>query len=70
MGELKHPTFVWVRGETFKAESEAAELWKPDWNEKHSLTVLAAAIHTPDRKLVPWKGELEFRDYRAIPGCC
>ena len=24
---------VWVRGETFKAESEAADLWQPKWNE-------------------------------------
>ena len=37
---------VWVRGETFKAESEAADLWQPKWNENQ--TVLAAAIHTPD----------------------
>ena len=31
--------------ETFKAESETADLW-PKWNENQ--TVLAAAIHTPD----------------------
>ena len=31
----------------FKAESETANLWQPKWNENH--TVLAAAIHTPDR---------------------
>ena len=37
---------VWVRGETFKAESEAADLWQPKWNENQ--TVLAAAIHTLD----------------------
>ena len=35
-----------VRGETFKAESETADLWQPKWNENQ--TVLAAAIHTPD----------------------
>ena len=38
-------------GETFKAESETADLWQPKWNENH--TVLAAAIHTLDRMQVP-----------------
>ena len=33
------------QGETFKAESETADLWQPKWNENQ--TVLA--IHTPDR---------------------
>ena len=33
---------VWIRGETFKAESETADLWQPKWNE--SQTVLAVAI--------------------------
>ena len=37
----------WVRGETFKAESEAADLWQPKWNDNQ--TVLATAIH-------PWTG--------------
>ena len=36
-----------VRGETFKAESETADLWQPKWNENQ--TVLVAAIHTLDR---------------------
>ena len=36
-----------MRGETFKAESETADLWQPKWNENQ--TVLAAAIHSPDR---------------------
>ena len=36
-----------VRGETFKAESETADLWQPKWNENQ--IVLATAIHTPDR---------------------
>ena len=31
----------------FKAESEIADLWQPKWNENQ--TVLAAAIHTPNR---------------------
>jgi len=40
-----------VRGETFKAESETADLWQPKWN-----AVLAAAIHTPDRDIDPLEG--------------
>ena len=39
---------VWVRGKTFKAESETADLWQPKWIENQ--TVLAAAIHTPVRE--------------------
>ena len=52
MGELKQGsdpqsrTIVGVKGETFKAESETADLWQPKWNEK-----LATAIHTPGRKV-------------------
>ena len=42
---------VWVRGETFKAESETADLWQPKWNENQ--TVLAAAICTLDRDTGP-----------------
>ena len=42
---------VSVRGETFKAESETADLWQPKWNE--SQTVLAAAIHAPDKNTGP-----------------
>ena len=33
--------------ETFKAESETADLWPPKWNENQ--TVLATATHTPGR---------------------
>ena len=40
---------VWVRGETFKAESETANLWQPKWNENQ--TVLATAIHLPNRNM-------------------
>ena len=40
-----------VRGETFKAESETADLWQPKWNENQ--TVLASALHTPDRGAGP-----------------
>ena len=36
-----------MRGETFKDESETADLWQPKWNENQ--TVLTAAIRTLDR---------------------
>ena len=45
---------VWIRGETFKAESETADLWQPKWNENQ--IVLATAIHTPDRAADPPEG--------------
>ena len=60
MGELKQGSYphiraiVSVRGETFKAESETADLWQPKWNENQ--TVLAAAIHTVDRDTGPLEG--------------
>ena len=38
---------VFVRGETFKAGSETADLWQPKQNENQ--IVLAVAIHAPDR---------------------
>ena len=41
-------------GETFKAESETADLWQPKWNENQ--TVLATAIRTPDRDTGPLEG--------------
>ena len=44
----------WVRGETFKAESETADLWLPKWNENQ--TVLAKAIHMRAEMWVSWKG--------------
>ena len=53
VGQLKQESdphigvIVRVRGETFKAESETADLWQPKWDENQ--TVLATAIHTPDR---------------------
>ena len=43
-----------VRGETFIAETKTADLWQPKWNE--TQTVLAAAIHTPDRDAGPLEG--------------
>ena len=60
MGELKQGSnshigaIVRVRGKTFKAESETADLWRPKWNENH--TVLTAAIHTLDRDAGPLEG--------------
>ena len=60
MGELKQGSdphsraIVRVRGETFKAESETADLLQPKWNENQ--TVLAAAIHTPNRDASPLEG--------------
>ena len=57
MGELKLPTSGQLSesGETFKAESETADLRQPKWNENQ--TVLAAAIHIPDRDAGPLEGE-------------
>ena len=37
---------VWIRGETFKAESEPADLWQLKVNE--NKTVLTPAKHTTD----------------------
>ena len=60
MGELKQRSdphiraIVWVRGETFKAESKTADLWQPTWKENQ--TVLAAAIHTLGRDTGPLEG--------------
>ena len=55
--------------ETFKAESETADLWQPKWNENQ--IVLATVIHTLDRDAGPIErsaAQLEFRDCGAIPG--
>ena len=60
MGELKQGSdphiraIVRVRGETFQAESETADLWQPKWNENQ--TVLASAMHTLDRDTGPLEG--------------
>ena len=65
---------VWVRGETFKAESEAADLWQPEWDEHQ--TVLATAIHTPDRDTGPLEGAVAGNWSLGIvgqsqgEGCC
>ena len=45
---------VWVRGETFKVESEAADLWQLKGNENQ--TVLVAAKRIPDRDAGPLEG--------------
>ena len=80
MGELKQGsdphvgTTVWVREETFKAESETADLWQPKWNENQ--TVLATAIHTPDRNTGPLEGSaagswsLGMVERSGGEGCC
>ena len=63
-----------VRGETFKAESETADLWQPSWNENR--TVLAAAIRTPDRNASPLEGavagswSLGIVEQSQDRGCC
>ena len=59
VGELKQRSdshigaVVWDTGETFEAESKAADLRQSKWNE--SQTVLAAATPTQDRDVSPFK---------------
>ena len=45
--ETHSRAIVWVREETFKAESETADLWQPKWNDNQ--TVLDTIIHALDR---------------------
>ena len=65
---------VWVRGEPFKAESETADLWQPKCSENQ--TVLATAIHTPDRDAGPpegaaaWSWSLGIVEQSLGKGCC
>ena len=80
MGELKQASdphiraIVWVRGETFKVESETAGLWQPKWNENQ--TVLPAAIHTLDRDVDPLEGavagswSLRIVEQSSGKSCC
>ena len=80
MGELKQGSkphigaTVRIRGETFKAESETADLWQPKWNENQ--TVLATAIHTLDRDVGPLEGtaagswKLGIVEQSHGEGCC
>ena len=70
MGELKQESdphigaIIWVKGETFKAESETADLWEPKWNENQ--TVLAAAVQAPDRDAGPLEGAASGSWYLGI----
>ena len=65
---------IWVRGETFKAESETTDLRQPKWTENQ--TVLAAPIHTPDRDVDPLEGavagswSLGIVEQSQGKGCC
>ena len=80
MGKLKQGSdphigaIVWVKGETFKTESETADLWQPKWNEKQ--TVLAVTIHTLDRVAGPLEGtvagswSLGIVEQFQGEGCC
>ena len=80
MGELEqgsHPhtgAIVSVRRETFKAESETADLWQPKWNENQM--VLATAISTLDRDGGPLEGtaagswSLGIVEQLQDEGCC
>ena len=80
MGELKQGSdphmgaIVRVRGETFKAESETADLGQLKWNENQ--TVLATAICTLDRDSGPLEGtvtgswRLGTVEQSQGKGCC
>ena len=54
--------------------SETADLWQPKWNENQ--TVLATAIHTPDRDADPLEGTvagswiLGVVEQSQGEGCC
>ena len=62
------------QGETFKDESERADLWQPKWNENR--TVLAAAIQNSDRDAGPLEGiaagtwSLGIVEQSQGKGCC
>ena len=64
----------WVRGETFKAESETDDLWKSKGNENQ--TVLATAIRTMDGDAGPLKGtaagswSIGIVEQSQGKGCC
>ena len=63
-----------IRGETFKAESEIADLWQPKGNENQ--TVLAEAIHMPGKNAGLLEGaEARSWSFRTVEqsqfkGCC
>ena len=58
----------------FKVESETADLWQPKWNENQ--TVLATAIHTPDKDAGPLEGAAAgswssgIVEQSQMEGCC
>ena len=58
----------------FKPKSETADLWQPKWNENQ--TVLAVAIHDPDRNTGPLEGSaagswsLGVVEQSQGKGCC
>ena len=54
--QFPYQAIVWVRGETFKVESEAADLWQLKGNENQ--TVLVAAKRIPDRDAGPLEGTI------------
>ena len=80
MGELKQGSnphmreIVLDRKEIFKAKSETADLWQPKWNENQ--TILATAIHIPDRDTGPLQGaatkgwNLGTMEQSQGDGCC
>ena len=65
---------VWIRGETFKAESETADLWQPKWHEDQ--TAVPTAIYTLDRDIGPPEGavagswSLGIVEQSQGKGCC
>ena len=77
MNQGSHPhirAIVWVREETFNAESKTTDLWHPKWNENQ--TVLAIATHTTDRDAGPMEGaaagswSLGIVEQSQGEGCC
>ena len=65
---------IWGRGKTFKAKCETADMWQPKWNENQ--TVLAVAIHNPDRNAGPLESaavgswSLVIVEQSQGEGCC
>ena len=61
-------------GAIVSVREEIADLWQSKWNEDQ--TVLAAAIHTPDRDAGPLEGaatgswSLGFVEQSQGEGCC
>ena len=77
MGELKLGSnsrigaIVWVRGKSFEAESEVADLWQPTRNENHTDNPCHGHMYPPQEHRSPRRHsgwELELRDCGAIPG--